>query len=267
LLALDKDPDAVADAKQRFRNDFRFAIKHASFEDMRGIAEAHFGDRAVLGVLLDLGVSSPQLDRADRGFSFSHDGPLDMRMNTAEGVTAAEWINQVAEHELVRVIREYGEEPAARHIARAITRARAERPIATTGALADIVARAAPRRPVRRTHPATRVFQAIRIAVNDELGALEQGLAAALGLLAEGGRLVVISFHSLEDRIVKRFIAREARGDPAWAGMPDVPPAARPRLIPVGRLIRPAAAEAEANPRARSGRLRIAARLAGASSA
>jgi 16S rRNA (cytosine1402-N4)-methyltransferase len=211
--------------------------------------------------LLDLGVSSPQLDRADRGFSFSHDGPLDMRMNTAEGVTAAEWINQVAEHELVRVIREYGEEPAARHIARAITRARAERPIATTGALADIVARAAPRRPVRRTHPATRVVQAIRIAVNDELGALEQGLAAALGLLAEGGRLVVISFHSLEDRIVKRFMRSGSREDPAWAGLPGLPAAARPRLKLVGRATFADEAEVARNPRARSAVMRVAERL------
>lgn len=271
LLALDKDPVAVADARQRFRNDFRFAIRHAGFEDMRGLAESHFGGRAVLGVLLDLGVSSPQLDSADRGFSFVHDGPLDMRMNTEQGVTAAEWVSRAQEAEIARVIREYGEEPAARRVARAIVRARAEAPIATTRALADIVARALPRQPAqrrksaRRTHPATRVFQAIRIAVNDELAALERGLAAALELLADGGRLVVISFHSLEDRLVKRFIARESRGDPAWAGLPDMPPAARPRLKPVGRLVRPTAAEAAANPRARSGRLRVAEKLAGAS--
>jgi 16S rRNA (cytosine1402-N4)-methyltransferase len=264
LLGLDKDPDAVADAKQRFQNDFRFAIKHAGFEDMRELAEAHFGDRAVLGVLLDLGVSSPQLDRAERGFSFLNDGPLDMRMNTDSGPTAAAWIATVGERELARTLRAFGEEPAARRIARAIVEARDRDAIATTAALAAIVAQAAPRDPKRRIHPATRTFQAIRIAVNDELGALERGLAAALDVLAAGGRLAVISFHSLEDRIVKRFIARESRGDPVYAGLPEMPPAARPRLKAVGRLIRPDPAEASANPRARSARLRIAEKLAGA---
>lgn len=262
LLGLDQDPDAVADAKQRFHDDFRFAIKHASFEDMRGLAEEHFGNRAVLGVLLDLGVSSPQLDRADRGFSFLNDGPLDMRMNTASGPTATEWIATVGEAELARTLRRLGEEPAARRIARAIVEARKGGPIATTAELADIIARAAPRDPKRRTHPATRSFQAIRIAINDELGALERGLVAALELLAAGGRLVVISFHSLEDRIVKRFIARESRGDPVYAGLPDMPAAARPRLRAIGRLIRPGEAECATNPRARSARLRIAEKLA-----
>jgi 16S rRNA (cytosine1402-N4)-methyltransferase len=261
LLALDKDPDAVADARQRFGNDFRFAIRHAGFEDMRSIASEYFGDCAVLGVLLDLGVSSPQLDRADRGFSFSHDGPLDMRMNTDEGMTAAEWLRQVSEADLVRTIREYGEEPRARRVASAILQAQGKRPITTTGELAEIIARALPGQRKRGMHPATRVFQAIRIAVNDELRALERGLAAAVDLLAEGGRLVVISFHSLEDRIVKRFIASESRGDPAYAGLPAMPDWARPRLEPLGRLIRPGPAELRMNPRARSARLRIASRL------
>jgi len=261
LLALDKDPDAVADARRRFQDDFRFAIRHAGFEDMRRVAAEHFGDRAVLGVLLDLGVSSPQLDCADRGFSFSHDGSLDMRMNTDEGPTAADWLGEVGEADLARTIRQYGEEPDARRVARAIVAARARQPIATTGQLAEIVARALPRKRRGRTHPATRVFQAIRIAVNDELASLERGLAAAIDLLAEGGRLVVISFHSLEDRIVKRFIAREARGDPAYAGLPSMPAEARPRLAPVGRLVRPGTAEEERNPRARSARLRVAVKL------
>jgi 16S rRNA (cytosine1402-N4)-methyltransferase len=267
LLALDKDPAAIADATERFRDDFRFAIRHADFEDMRGHAEAHFGGRAVLGVLLDTGVSSPQLDSADRGFSFSQDGPLDMRMNTDEGLTAAEWLGRVKEADLVRTIREYGEEPAARRVAHAIAAARLQKPITTTAELSAIVTRALPRVPGRRTHPATRVFQAIRIAVNDELGALERGLAAALALLAQGGRLVVISFHSLEDRIVKRFIAHEARGDEAYAGLPDMPDWARPRLKPVGRLVRPGPAEVERNPRSRSARLRIAEKLAQGSAA
>jgi len=262
LLALDKDPEAVADARQQFQHDFRFAFKHADFEDMRGFAEEHFGTRAVLGVLLDLGVSSPQLDRAERGFSIQHDGPLDMRMNTDTGPSAADWLGAVDEDELVRVLRRYGEEPHARRIARAIVEARAGKPIKTTNELAEIVGRAAPFDRRRRIHPATRTFQAIRIALNDELGSLERGLAAAIDLLAEGGRLVVISFHSLEDRIVKRFIARECRGDPAYAGLPEMPPEARPRLKAMGKLIRPTEAEQVTNPRARSGRLRVAVRLA-----
>jgi 16S rRNA (cytosine1402-N4)-methyltransferase len=261
LLALDRDPDAVADGRQRFQNDFRFAIKHADFEDMRGQAEEFFGGRAVLGVLLDLGVSSPQLDCASRGFSFLREGPLDMRMNTAQGMTAAEWIRTVDCDDLARTIRRYGEEPQARRVARAIVRARDEQPIETTTRLAEVVARALPHEARRRTHPATRVFQALRIAINDELGALERGLDAALALLAVGGRLVVISFHSLEDRIVKRFIAREARGDPAYAGLPAIPPHARPTLKSIGRLVRPGDDEIARNPRARSARLRVAEKL------
>jgi 16S rRNA (cytosine1402-N4)-methyltransferase len=185
-----------------------------------------------------------------------------MRMNTDEGVTAAEWLGGVSESDLARAIREYGEEPAARRVASAIVAARREKAIATTAELSAIVTRALPRVPGRRTHPATRVFQAIRIAVNDELGALERGLATALELLANGGRLVVISFHSLEDRIVKRFIAREARGDEAYAGLPDMPEWARPRLKAVGKLIRPGPAETGRNPRARSARMRVAEKLA-----
>jgi 16S rRNA (cytosine1402-N4)-methyltransferase len=262
LLALDKDPDAVADAKQRFQNDFRFAIRHAGFEDMRGVAMEYFGDRAVLGVLLDLGVSSPQLESAARGFSFRSSGPLDMRMNTDQGMTAAEWLADVGEAELALTLKRYGEEPKARRIARAIVVARAEQPITTTGRLAAIVEQTLPAGGRNRIHPATRVFQAIRIAVNEELAALERGLQAAVDLLAAGGRLVVISFHSLEDRIVKRFIAHESRGDPVYAGLPDIPAAARPRLKPIGRLIRPAPEELESNPRSRSARLRVAEKLA-----
>ena len=263
LLALDKDPDAVADARQRFRDDFRFAIRHAGFEDMLRVAGEELGDRAVLGVLLDLGVSSPQLEDPARGFSFRISGPLDMRMNTSRGVMAAEWLGKVSEEELAAALKRFGEEPKAGRIARAIVAARARQPIATTAELADIVERAAPGRGRRRIHPATRAFQAIRIAVNDELAALERGLDAAVELLAAGGRLVVISFHSLEDRIVKRFIARESRGDPVYAGLPEMPPAARPRLRPVGGLVRPSPAELESNPRSRSARLRVAEKLAG----
>jgi 16S rRNA (cytosine1402-N4)-methyltransferase len=262
LLALDKDPDAVADAKQRFKDDFRFAIRHAGFEDMLRVARGHFGDRAVLGVLLDLGVSSPQIENPGRGFSFRNAGPLDMRMNTDHGMTAAQWLGSVSESDLATTLRRYGEEPKARRIARAIVAARAEQPITTTRQLADIVEQAAAGSGRGRIHPATRVFQAIRIAVNAELTALESGLHGALDLLAAGGRLVAISFHSLEDRIVKRFIARESRGDPVYAGLPEMPAEARPRLKPVGRLIRPGPKELESNPRARSARLRVAEKLA-----
>lgn len=261
LLALDKDPDAVADARERFGGDARFRIEHAGFERLAAVVSPWLDSR-VAGILFDLGVSSPQLDDPARGFSFQHDGPLDMRMNPAAGPTAAEWLAHVPERELADVLYRYGEEPRARQIAAAIVRARAAAPIATTRELATLVAAHAGRQRGRTPiHPATRTFQAIRIVLNDELGALERGLEQSVGLLAERGRLVVISFHSLEDRIVKRFMAREARGDEAYAGLPNVPPHARPRLKLVGKLVRPGAAELERNPRARSARLRVAERL------
>jgi 16S rRNA (cytosine1402-N4)-methyltransferase len=261
LLALDKDADAVADARERLGDDPRFRIEHAGFEDLAAVATPWLGANRAAGILFDVGVSSPQLDDPERGFSFVNDGPLDMRMNRGHGVTAAEWLADVPQQELADVLFRFGEEPRSRQIAAAIVRARATAPIRTTRELASLVAAHAGRQPSRsRIHPATRTFQAIRIALNDELGALELGLAQSLDLLAERGRLVVISFHSLEDRIVKRFMAREARGDEAYAGLPDVPPHARPRLKRVGKLVRPGEAELERNPRARSARLRIAER-------
>jgi 16S rRNA (cytosine1402-N4)-methyltransferase len=259
LLALDKDADAVADARERLGGHSRFTAEHAGFEDLAAVAAPWLGERRLAGVLFDLGVSSPQLDVADRGFSFAHDGPLDMRMNRTHGPTAAEWLAAVSEQELADVLYRYGEEPRARRIAAAIVRARATEPLTTTRQLAALVAAHAGRQE-KRIHPATRTFQAIRIALNDELGALERGLAHAVALLGERGRLVVISFHSLEDRIVKRFMAREARGDEAYAGLPNIPPHARPRLTLVGKLVRPGSAELERNPRARSARLRVAER-------
>jgi 16S rRNA (cytosine1402-N4)-methyltransferase len=261
VLALDKDPEAVADGRRRLGADARFQIAHAGFEDLGAVAGAWLGGRHAQGVLLDLGVSSPQLDTPARGFSFMRQGPLDMRMDPTKGVTAAQWLARVNETELVRVLRDYGEEPRARKIAAALVAARKERPIETTADLARIVEQVAPRGRAR-IHPATRVFQALRIAVNRELDALEQALGASLGILASGGRLAVISFHSLEDRIVKRFMAREARGDERFAGLPDVPAHAAPRLTPVGRLVRPSANEIERNARARSARLRVAERRA-----
>ena len=255
----------MADGLRRLGGDPRFTIEHAGFEDLRDAVAPWLGGRALSGVLLDLGVSSPQLETARRGFSFAEDGPLDMRMNPTSGQTAAAWLARVSPAELVRVLRNYGEEPHARRIAAAIVRERAATPLASTRQLARIVSAAVPasaRRSEARIHPATRVFQALRIAVNNELEALEQALRASVEMLAVGGRLLAISFHSLEDRIVKRFIASEARGDPAYAGLPHIPPHARARLRRVGRLIRPTDAETARNRRARSARLRIAEKLA-----
>lgn len=262
LLALDKDPTAVDDARRRFAADPRFEICHADFAELGRVVTERFGAHSAAGILLDLGVSSPQLDTPERGFSFQHDGPLDMRMNDAAGQTLAQWIAAVDEEELGRVIARYGEQPGSYRIAAAIVRARAENPVTRTRELADIVARAAPRTK-RGLHPATRVFQALRIALNDELDALQAALRASLDLLAEGGRLAVISFHSLEDRIVKRFIAEQSADDPVYAGLPEIPDHARAQLRRVGRLIRPSDTESEQNPRARSARLRIAERVAG----
>jgi len=260
LLALDKDPEAVEHAERGLAADPRFSIVHGGFEEVREHAEPWLKGHPLAGILLDLGVSSPQLEASERGFSFAKDGPLDMRMNTTEGISAQAWLRQVDEAELVDVLRRFGEEPRARQIARAVLRVRAQTPITTTGQLAEIVAGAAGGRG-RRIHPATRTFQAIRIHINQELRSLELGLEACLDLLAEGGRLCVISFHSLEDRIVKRFMARQAKGDPAYAGLPEIPPEARPTLRRIGGLVRPAQSEIDANPRARSARLRIAEKL------
>jgi len=259
LLALDRDPDAVAAGRQRFGADPRFQIRHADFASLRTVAREWLGARRANGILLDLGVSSPQLDSPERGFSFTRDGPLDMRMNTAEGVTLGQWLERIDCDELARVIAQYGEQPGARRIAAAIIDARTAGTLTGTSELAAIVAAAAPRSK-RSLHPATRVFQALRIALNDELGALSAALRQSLDILAEHGRLAVISFHSLEDRIVKQFIMAESRGDPAWAGMPNMPPAAQPKLRRIGALVRPGDAEIAANPRARSARLRIAER-------
>jgi 16S rRNA (cytosine1402-N4)-methyltransferase len=261
LLALDKDPEAVADGRRRLSSDARFAIEHAGFEQLRDVVPPWLGNNKLAGILLDLGVSSPQLESPERGFSFSRDGPLDMRMNTTRGRTAAEWLAAVSEAELVTVLKRFGEEPRARRIASAIVAARKTQALTTTRELAELVARVAPSG-ASRLHPATRVFQALRIAVNKELEALERALTASVELLADGARLAVISFHSLEDRIVKRFIAKESRGNPVYAGLPDIPVEARARLKPVGKLVRPSEAELTANPRARSARLRIAERLA-----
>jgi 16S rRNA (cytosine1402-N4)-methyltransferase len=212
------------------------------------------------GILFDLGVSSPQLDDAARGFSFMQDGPLDMRMTAGVGPSAADVVNGASLNELIRIFREYGEEREAARIARAIVQDRESQPFERTLQLAGMIARVARSRE-RHKHPATRVFQALRIHVNRELAELEAGLNAALARLAPDGRLAVISFHSLEDRMVKQFMRRHSLADPMYAGLPDMPAHARPKLKLVGRRVLPDANEAALNPRARSARLRVAERL------
>lgn len=258
LLALDKDPAALASAQaEALLEDPRFTLAHGSFA---GLAEqvGRLGMAGkVAGVLMDLGVSSPQLDEAERGFSFLRDGPLDMRMDTSQGLTAAQWLDGVAEDELVRVLKTYGEERFARRIAKALV---AARPVTTTRQLAALVEQAVPVKE-KHKHPATRSFQAIRIAVNHELDELERGLAQALEVLMPGGRLVVISFHSLEDRIVKHFIRRQERGKPTPPRLP-VLTEHRPTLRAVGKAGMPTEEESQANVRARSAVLRVAERMA-----
>ena len=255
LVVVDRDPEAIAYARREFGSDPRVDIHHATFDRLLELVGPAYAD----GVLLDLGVSSPQLDDPARGFSFLRDGPLDMRMDPGAGQSSAEFLAQASEREIGDVIAAFGEDRVARRIARAITMARAEAPIATTARLAAIVAAAVPARlhePGR--HPATRTFQALRIKVNREIELLEAALGAALEVLKVGGRLAVISFHSLEDRPVKRFMRRLAEGDPVWRGMPNAPLEATPRLALVGKAIRSDEAEVAANPRARSAVLRVA---------
>ncbi len=258
LLAIDRDPEAVAAAVGLFGTDPRFAIEQASFADLAQILRRHGLHTGVHGIVLDLGVSSPQIDDPRRGFSFQHDGPLDMRMDPDTGRSAAEWLARARAEEIEKVLREYGEERFARRMAAAIVRERASAPIRTTAHLARIVAEANPAWEKGR-HPATRAFQAIRIFVNGELEALGGALAAAVEALRPGGRLVVISFHSLEDRIVKRFMRDASR----HTGQPGIAAAGTPTLRRIGRALRPGEAEVAANPRARSAVLRVAERLTG----
>jgi len=256
LIAIDRDPEAAAAAAVLFDADTRARFVRARFSELA----QHVAPRSADGILFDLGVSSPQLDEARRGFSFLRDGPLDMRMDPDAGATAAEFLARSDEREISAVIARLGEERHARRIARAIVGARESGSIETTGRLAGIVAAAVPGREPGR-HPATRTFQALRIHVNDELGEIERALPQAVAALAPGGRLVVISFHSLEDRIVKRFMRDGTREDPAWAGLPSIPAAARPRLRLVGRATFADESEVARNPRARSAVMRVAARL------
>jgi len=261
LVAIDRDPRAREAVDDELSADPRFELVRGEIADLEKIAQRCGLDGRVDGLLLDLGVSSPQLDSAERGFSFQTDGPLDMRMDPESGRSAAEWLASVDERELKRVLREYGEEQAAARITSAIVRARRERPITRTRQLADIVASAKRRERGEWRHPATRAFQAIRIAVNDELGQLDRALDASIGLLRSGGRLCVISFHSLEDRRVKRFMRTHSLESEQYRGLPEVPEQHRPRLRVVGKAVTPDEAEQAANPRSRSARLRIAERI------
>ncbi len=262
LLLMDKDPEAIAEAERSFGDDTRVSIRRGSFAALGDWDLAHDLD----GVLFDLGVSSPQLDVAQRGFSFGKDGPLDMRMDPEAGESAAQWLARAEEREIADVLWTWGEEKQSRRIARAIVARRAQQPLTRTAELAELIASVVPRgKPGSdkgRIHPATRSFQAIRIHINAELADLEAGLDAALAALKPGGRLAVISFHSLEDRMVKQFIARHAKAPPANRRLPQVQ-AFVPALVDRSGAIRADAAELAANPRARSAVLRVAEKLDG----
>ncbi|MEA3106278.1 MAG: rRNA (cytosine1402-N4)-methyltransferase [Gammaproteobacteria bacterium] len=260
LLCLDRDPVAVAEARARFAADSRVSVFLAPFSALAACADQVAPGLKFDGILFDLGVSSPQLDDPARGFSFMQDGPLDMRMSAGVGPTAADVVNGASETELIRIFREFGEERFAPRIARAIVADRASKPFERTLELAEMISRVARTRE-RHKHPATRVFQALRIHVNGELVELETALSAAFERLAPHGRLAVISFHSLEDRIVKQFMRRHASTDPVYAGLPFVPAHAAPKLRLVGKSIQADSDETARNPRARSARLRVAERL------
>ena len=260
LLAIDRDPQAIAFGRRHFADEMRLAFVQAPFSELQALVRTEAGGRAVNGILLDLGVSSPQLDEAERGFSFAKDGPLDMRMDPTRGEPVSDWLARASTEEMRKVIAELGEERFARRVAEAVSASRRETPITRTAQLAAIVARAVRTREPGK-HPATRTFQALRMFINDELGQLRIALAGAFALLAPGGRLVVISFHSLEDRAVKEFMNSKARVDPVFAGLPIIPPQARPTLKLVGRKLRASDAEIARNPRSRSAILRVAERL------
>jgi 16S rRNA (cytosine1402-N4)-methyltransferase len=261
LLMFDRDPRACEDARRRFGADARVTIQPGSFSLLGRTIEKLGLTGKINGMLFDLGVSSPQLDDPGRGFSFRADGPLDMRMDPTTGESAADWLNRAEENEIVRVLRDYGEERFARRIARAILRERSIEPITTTRRLAEIVARAVPVRE-KSKDPATRTFQAIRLHVNHELEELTAVLPQTVPALAPGGRLAVISFHSLEDRLVKHFMRVEAKGRELPPGLPVRHDQFRARLKIIAKAIRAGAEETQRNPRARSAVLRVAERTA-----
>jgi 16S rRNA (cytosine1402-N4)-methyltransferase len=261
LIAIDRDPQAIEAAKQ-FADDPRFQIVHGGFGQLAEYVEELGLTGKINGVLLDLGVSSPQLDDAERGFSFLRDGPLDMRMDNSQGQTAAQWIARAEIEDMAWVFKTYGEEKNSRHIARCIAADREKTPFLRTKDLADLIARITKNKE-RNKHPATRVFQAIRIYINSELEQIDQALEGALAVLAPQGRLSVISFHSLEDRIVKRFIRRHSQGESVPHGLPIMEAELNKsrKLKAVSKALKPSDAELELNPRARSSVLRVAERL------
>ena len=261
LIAIDRDPTAIA-AAEKFNDDVRFTIEHQGFAELESIVESHQLIEKVDGILLDLGVSSPQLDEAERGFSFMKDGPLDMRMDTSRGQTAAEWLVDADVEDITWVLRTFGEEKHAWRIANAIVDTRDEFPLTRTGELAKLIKTTAPQREIKK-HPATRSFQAIRIYINSELEQIEKVLNASLTILAEEGRLVVISFHSLEDRLVKQFMKKHSQGKKVPRGLPITEEELQKgkKLALVGRRLKPTANEVEVNVRSRSSVLRIAQRL------
>lgn len=265
LIAFDRDPTAFSVGQALEAEDPRFRIVHSSFSRIQEVLRQLDVDR-VDGILLDLGVSSPQLEEADRGFSFRMDGPLDMRMDTSQGQTAADWLASASQAHLEEVIKNYGEERFAKQVARAIVAARSQQPVTTTHQLAAIVGTAVrSRKREDKQNPATRTFQAIRIYINQELEKLSLVLPQCVEVLKPGGRLVAISFHSLEDRIVKRFMRESANADRLPKEVPlramEVQRLSRNKLRVVGKAVRPMAEELAANPRARSAVMRVAERL------
>lgn len=256
LLVLDKDPEAISEAKRQFASDPRLIAVQTSFAEIYAVASQYGLAGKVDGLLLDLGVSSPQLDDPQRGFSFRAEGPLDMRMNPHVGMSAAQWLASASTEEISGVLKEYGEERYATRIARAIVEARAVNPILTTRALADLVARAVPTRE-KSKDPATRTFQGLRIFINRELEDIQRCLSDVLNVLAPAGRLVVISFHSLEDRLVKRFIRDQARGELLPAKLPVKAVEQQVFMKKIGKAQKPSDEEIQRNPRARSAVLRV----------
>lgn len=261
LIAIDKDPEAIEFANLHFNNDSRLQIFQGSFSQLAEFAKEANVYQQVNGILLDLGVSSPQLDNAARGFSFMQAGPLDMRMDTSQSVDATRYINNAKLEDMAQIFWEYGEERFARRIARAIVEARVKEPILTTTVLAEIIKQANPKWE-RHKHPATRVFQAIRIHINNELDDLKKGLQRAFDVLAVGGRLVVISFHSLEDRIVKNFMRTMEVGPMLPPGVPIRAQEMKKCFRRLGKAIKPSAEELRQNIRSRSAILRIGEKLA-----
>jgi 16S rRNA (cytosine1402-N4)-methyltransferase len=261
LIAIDRDPAAIEAAKQ-FADDPRFTIVHGGFGQLADYVEQLGLVGKIDGVLLDLGVSSPQLDDAERGFSFLRDGPLDMRMDNSQGETAAQWLARAEVEDMAWVFKTYGEEKNARHIARCIAADRDEKPFLRTKDLAGLIERITKHKE-RNKHPATRVFQAIRIYINSELDQIDQALEGALQVLAPKGRLSIISFHSLEDRMVKRFIRRHSKGEEVPYGLPvtEAELNRSRQLLPIGKAMKPSDEEIAVNARARSSVLRIAERL------